>query len=214
MHFDWRTTLDSLVWVLGGFISGCIPWAMLIGWLFTGKDIRHVGDANPGTANAWKSGGWFPGSISMILETGKGFIPVGLATSQMATPAGFADHFELSLVALAPIVGHAWSPFLKFKGGKALATSWGSWIGITGGLAIPVALILLGLFHTLQRNHAVTVTLTLALFLAIFLPIYQQLYIVIFWGGNLGLVIHKHWPEYSAGVIPRSWLRNRIKDKS
>ena len=123
---------------------------------------------------------------------------------------GLGDQFGLSLIALAPIVGHAWSPFLKFKGGKALATSWGVWIGLTGGLAVPAALILLALFHTLQRNHAVTVTLSLALFLAIFLPIYQELYIAIFWGGNLGLVIHKHWPEYSAGVIPRSWLRTII----
>ena len=71
--------LGIVSWGIIGFISGSIPWALVIGKLFSGKDIRDVGDGNPGAANAWKTGGWILGILSLILDIAKGFIPIYLS---------------------------------------------------------------------------------------------------------------------------------------
>ena len=128
----------------------------------------------------------------------------------MEQSGGDASQFGIAFVAIAPVLGHAWSPFLKFKGGKALAASWGSWIALTSGTAIPVALLLLGLLHILQRNHAVTVTFCLLGFLPIFLPFLPHAYLAAFWLANLIVLIYKHRTEYASGIRPRKWVRKVI----
>jgi len=198
---------DLCLWVLFGFLCGSVPWALIITRISTGKDVRTIGDGNPGTVNAWKIGGWIPGSISLILDVGKGVLPVHLAASQIHVSPGEANtDIGMAMIALSPIFGHAWSPFLMFKGGKALAVSWGSWIAITKGLAIPVSFLLLGFMHVLQKNHAITVTFCLVLFIAIFFPLYPQPFIVLLWLGNCSVLIYKHKYEYSEGIIFRQWV--------
>ena len=202
--------LEFAFWIIIGFISGSVPWALVIGRLFTHNDIRSVGDGNPGAANAWKSGGWIPGIVALILEMGKSLAPVYLAVEMLGKPSNAATQVGMALVAISPILGHGWSPFLRFSGGKTLASSWGSWIAVTGGVGFPVACVFLGLFHALQKNHAMTVTLCLILSLAVFLPLQMQPYIVMFWIMNLAIIIYKHRDGYSDGIILRSWV-TRIK---
>ena len=197
--------LALIIWISIGFLSGSVPWALLIGKTLVGKDIRSVGDGNPGSANLWMLGGWAPGVLSLILEVSKGLLPVCVAFSYFGQPSDFTPQWGLALVTLAPVVGHGWSPFLHFKGGKSLAVSWGSWIAITGGVAFPVALILLGAIHGLQKNHAITVTFCLIGFLAVFFPLEMQPYIALFWVGNMMIIIFKHRSEYADGLIVRSW---------
>ena len=177
-----------------------------MGKLLVHEDVRSVGDGNPGATNAWKLGGWAPGALSLILELAKSLVPVYFATRYLGQPSGITAQVSIALVAIAPVVGHGWSPFLHFKGGKALAASWGSWIAITGGIAFPVGCVLLGLIHGFQKNHAITVTLCLILFLAVFLPLQMQSYIVLLWVANLAIIVWKHWAEYSDGFILRRWV--------
>jgi glycerol-3-phosphate acyltransferase PlsY len=198
--------LDHALWLGIGFLSGSIPWALVIGKFISHRDVREVGDGNPGSVNAWKSGGWVPGMLSMVVEVSKGLVPVYLAMNYLGAPSTLWAQLGLALVAFSPIVGHGWSPLLNFKGGKALAASWGSWIALTGGLAFPVALVSLGLIHGLQRNHSITVTSCLAGFLAVFLPLETELYLFLFWLANMALLIHKHRGEYSQGIVFRDWV--------
>lgn len=198
--------LTFATWAAVGFLSGSIPWALLLGRTFLGKDIRGVGDANPGVANLWKLGGWVLGSLSLVLETAKSCAPAYFAVRYLGEPNGVTQQLGLALVVLAPVVGHGWSPFLRFRGGKALAATLGSWMAITNGIALPVACIFLVLMHGLQRNHAITVTFTLLGLLAVFLPMTLQLYVALFGFGNLAIVVCKHWNEYSIGFIPRGWV--------
>ena len=142
----------------------------------------------------------------MVVEVGKSLVPVYIALQILGQPDGFADQIGLAIILLAPVLGHAWSPFLKFRGGKALAVTWGSWISITGGMALPVALIILGLIHILQKNHAITVTFCLVGFLIIFLPLNVQYYLIMFWVSNMVVVMYKHREEYSKGLIFRDWI--------
>ena len=194
------------IWIAIGFISGSIPWALIIGKVFVSKDIRVIGDGNPGAVNTWKLAGSSLGMISVIIEICKSLIPVFIATLYLGQPSGLSEHIWLSLVALAPVIGHAWTPFLHFKGGKALATSWGSWIAITNGIAFPVALVLLGVIHVFQRNHAITVTSCLVGFMIIFVAQHMYLYTALFGISNILIVIYKHKSEYSDGILLRKWV--------
>src|SRR5215213_9362546 len=115
-----------IFWSLLGYFFGAIPFAVLLGKLFTKQDIRRVGDGNPGGSNAWKLGGWKVGLFVILLDIFKGYLPVVLARH-----FGVSD-WSLVPVCLAPIAGHATMPFLRFHGGKALSATGGVWIGILG----------------------------------------------------------------------------------
>jgi acyl phosphate:glycerol-3-phosphate acyltransferase len=116
-----------ILWVILGFFLGAVPFAYAVVKLALDKDVRDFGDGNPGGMNAWRAGGWKIGSLVIILDMLKGMLPVGLA------------HFGYGIggwwivpIALAPILGHAYSPFLDFKGGKSVSVSYGVWAGLTG----------------------------------------------------------------------------------
>ena len=183
--------LEFAIWITVGFISGSVPWAIIVGKLLVRGDIRGVGDGNPGATNA--------------------SVPVYIAIQYLNPPSDGPAQLGLALIAIAPVIGHAWSPFLRFKGGKALAASWGSWIGMTGGGALLVGCILLAIMHALQKNHAVTVTICLVGFLLVFLPTHQLgICIASLWLMNIMIVIYKHRHEYSKGIIARNWIINIV----
>ena len=116
----------TLLWIAFAFFCGSLPFSVWLGKIALRKDIRQYGDANPGAANVFRAGskGW--GAIAILLDILKGAIPVGLANYG----AGITD-WSLALIAIAPVAGHAFSPFLRFKGGKAIAVSLGIWCGLT-----------------------------------------------------------------------------------
>jgi len=197
---------DTLIWTFIGFISGSVPWSLICVRTLSGQDVRRVGDGNPGATNAWISSGWMVGSISMLLDVFKAAVPVWLFTNQFSDTS-YPEHFlSVTVVAISPIIGHAYSPFLRFRGGKALAPSWGSWIALTSGMAFPVAVLILGVMHLMQRNHAITVTACLIGFIVIFSIIDTQA-LIIFGILNLLLVIFKHRSEYQHGIAFRGWVR-------
>ena len=67
-----------IFWMVTGYFSGAIPWSLICSKFISGKDPRNVGDKNPGATNAWKVGGWVPGMSSLILDIGKGFVPIAI----------------------------------------------------------------------------------------------------------------------------------------
>ena len=115
-----------LIWVLIGFILGSFPFSLWIGKLALHTDIRTVGDGNPGGFNVWKTGSRFWAIVAILMDGMKGALPVGLAHFVYGM-TGWA----LLPVALAPLVGHLFSPWLKFRGGKGLSTTFGIWLGLT-----------------------------------------------------------------------------------
>lgn len=104
------------------FLVGSIPFSLILGKL-VGRDIRKFGEGNPGTANAFRAGGFRIGVPSLILDSFKGVVPVALLTQG-------ASSWQIPIIAIAPVLGHAFSPFLRLKGGKAIATSFGIWTGL------------------------------------------------------------------------------------
>ena len=197
---------DTLIWTFIAFISGSVPWSLICVRTLSGQDVRRIGDGNPGATNAWISSGWMVGSISMLLDVFKAAVPVWIFTNQFSDTS-YPEHFlSVTVVAISPIIGHAFPPFLRFRGGKALAPSWGSWIALTSGMAFPVAVQILGVMHLMQKNHAITVTTCLIGFIVIFSIIDSQA-LIIFGILNLLLVIFKHRSEYQHGIAFRGWVR-------
>lgn len=157
----------SLLFFLLALLLGSMPFAV---WLtnLTGRDARAVGDGNPGATNALRAGGLWIGLIAYLLEFSKAAAPVGLAY-QVYGIRGWA----MAAIAFAPTLGHAFSPFLKFKGGKALATALGAWIGLTLWKVPLVALIGITVWYLLLKNSGWAVVLTLAgiaIYLLLVLP--------------------------------------------
>lgn len=108
------------------FISGAIPFSVWLTRLFLKKDVRQYGDGNPGAINAFRTGSKLLGMVVLILDICKAAIPVGIAYHQLEIRG-----LPMVLIAMAPVLGHAFSPFLKFKGGKAIGTVLGTLIGVS-----------------------------------------------------------------------------------
>ena len=116
-----------ILFTILGYLAGTIPFSYLVGKLFVRKDIRDVGDGNPGGTNVIKAGGVLLGLIAIVLDIGKGFLPVYLAGMW-----GISSGWSMIPIVLAPILGHATQPFLRWRGGKALGTAGGAWAGVIG----------------------------------------------------------------------------------
>jgi acyl phosphate:glycerol-3-phosphate acyltransferase len=134
--------MDALVWSLIGFALGSIPFSVILGRLLLNTDIRQYGDGNPGGTNvARASGSKLLGALAIVLDMIKGALPVALAHYVFDV-----DGWPLVPVMLAPILGHAYSPFLRFRGGKAIATTFGVWTALTvpfGPFVMAISLLLL-----------------------------------------------------------------------
>lgn len=113
------------------FLLGSVPWAVIVGRALRGVDITIYGDHNPGTYNALRAGGLRLAAPAMMLEFAKGFVAGRLAQAMLiANPATTPLVWAAAVV--APVAGHGFTPFLRFRGGKALAVTLGVWTAIAG----------------------------------------------------------------------------------
>lgn len=110
------------------FLLGSLPFSYWVGTLFLHIDIRTIADGNPGAANVFRTGHTGLGILAMVLDFLKGFVPVYLWWNPESTLLGIG-------LALAPVLGHAFSPFLQGRGGKAVAVTFGVWTALTMGVA-------------------------------------------------------------------------------
>ncbi len=139
-----------LVWFVAAFLSGSIPFAVLIGRA-KGVDIRKVGSGNPGATNLGRTAGKKWGFVCFVLDVLKGLLPVlafgfvlmvrdfGHAWNGQgeAPTEGFGWALQWVGLALAAVLGHMFSPWLKFKGGKGAATGLGSALGLFPFVTVP-----------------------------------------------------------------------------
>src|SRR5512140_2586315 len=124
------------------FLCGSLPFSVWLGKILLGLDVRKFGDGNPGAANAFRTGNKLVGLLVLLLDISKAAAPVGWAYFNLDIRG-----IPMLLVAVAPILGHVFSPFLGFRGGKALATALGVWIGLTiWKLSLPAVIgVLIGI---------------------------------------------------------------------
>jgi glycerol-3-phosphate acyltransferase PlsY len=199
--------MGGLTWIAIGFLSGSIPFSVLIGRLVAGTDIRKIGDRNPGATNVFRAANRRWGVLAILLDSLKGAVPVGVAWFFM----GFRDGAIL-LIALASVLGHAYSPWLKFRGGKAVAVTFGIWAGLTLGVIPTVLGLLLGtmVFVLTSSDWAVILAfLSLGWFVNGYYGPTNPEFVWI-WLGNLLLLGWKHRAAFSVRPEIRPGLIIRI----
>lgn len=157
---------DSLMvalWCLGAFLAGSIPFGLIVVKLAGKGDVREVGSGNIGATNVSRAGGMGLGVLVLGLDILKGFLPVILAKT-----AGFPVAV-LSITALAAVLGHMFTPWLRLRGGKGVATALGVALAFDPMLIVPslgvfVVVLLLTRFVSLGSilaSAAIPVTLFL-----------------------------------------------------
>lgn len=130
-------TLITAAWFVGAYLLGAVPFGLLIGFAH-GVDIRLQGSRNIGATNCGRVCGTAPGVIAFLLDMAKGFLPVwaafqwlpGLLDFPVGVSAWQRIHWlPPMIVALGPILGHVFPVYIRFRGGKAVATSLGVLLG-------------------------------------------------------------------------------------
>ena len=123
------------LYLLAAFLAGGIPFGYLAGRALKGIDIREHGSKNVGATNVFRVVGKGPGIGVYILDALKGLVPV--LTAKVLWPAATApNHWYYILIAILTILGHVFTPFLGFKGGKGVATASGAMLALA---PLPVA---------------------------------------------------------------------------
>ena len=195
--------MQTLVWTLAGFVLGGIPFSLLLGRLLAKTDIRTVGDGNPGGANAIKAGGLKAGLPAILLDFGKGLVPVWLAQRYGVTG------WNLVPVCMAPILGHAFSPFLRFRGGKALGATAGAWIGLIGLWVFPVYATLALPATLLQSEDGWSANAGMLALLG-YAVFYGEPWMVAFAALNAALIVWTHRRELAHRPQLRPWVTHLL----
>lgn len=110
--------------ILAGYLLGSIPTSVIVGKVFFAQDPRKLGSGNAGGTNTFRVFGWKAGTAVIIADVAKGAAAVALAP--LLAPAPSLDTVLVALLAgAAAVVGHVWTVFAGFRGGKGVATSAG-----------------------------------------------------------------------------------------
>ena len=150
------STTHLALWSLGAFLAGSIPFGLVLVKLAGKGDVRAHGSGNIGATNVSRVGGKALGIVTLLLDIAKGWLPVWLA---MKFGEGFAG---ISLVALGAVAGHVFTPWLKFKGGKGVATALGASLGLLP-LAVLPSVVLFALVLATTRYVSLGSVLAAAL---------------------------------------------------
>lgn len=178
--------MPEIIWIVIAFLCGSLPLSVWLGRVSLGKDIRQYGDSNPGAANVWRAGGAGWGALAVLLDFLKGAIPVGAANYIFNV-----DGIALMAVAIAPIAGHAFSPFLGFHGGKALAVTFGIWAGLTLWVVPSVLGIFFAIYLALLKPDGWAVMAGIISLLVVLLIIGNPLWLGV-WAGMALILGWKH----------------------
>ncbi len=143
----------TLLYWVGCGLLGSVPFAFLLGRL-RGVDIRTIGSGNVGATNLARGAGFFWGVLAFLLDALKGWGPVMAGASWLGSPTWV----QVSGGSLA-VLGHCFSPFLRFRGGKGVATA----AGVLAALDLRVFVVLILLWLVLVgalRNAGIASSLT------------------------------------------------------
>lgn len=190
------------LWVLIAFTSGSLPLSVWLGKIALGVDICEYGDGNPGAANVWRAGGKWWGLLAILLDGFKGLIPVAVVNFSLGIQGWW-----LVAIALAPVFGHTFSPFLGFHGGKALSTTFGIWCGLTLWLGPTVLGISLAVGLAVLVVSGWAVLFGMLVLLTVLLATGSDYVLLAVWLGNFVLLMWKHLddlrqpPQISKGVL-------------
>jgi glycerol-3-phosphate acyltransferase PlsY len=128
--------LGAVVAIAVGYLLGAIPFGLLLGRLTRGIDIREYGSHRTGATNALRTLGGRAAAVVFVLDVAKGVAAVLLAPVILAAGPPGSPEWVAAAAGFAAVVGHIWSVFIRFTGGRGVATSTGALVAMS-----PVALL-------------------------------------------------------------------------
>ena len=143
--------------IILSYILGSIPFGKIVGY-FKGVNIQKQGSGNIGFANSLRVMGWKPALIVLLGDMLKGYIPVFYAFDKFSLA-------QTTIIGLAAIAGHIFSPWLKFRGGKGVATMLGVSLVLNPLIAL-IAIVVWTIIFLLDKTASVS-----SLVIAILMPI-------------------------------------------
>jgi len=159
---------DTIALIVGGALSyllGAVPFGYVYAKVFAGVDIRQVGSQNVGATNVFRGVGKLPGALTLISDIAKGIIVVLVIAPLLyhwcAQDLDFI--FYQTLLGFLAIAGHIWPVFLKFKGGKGVATTIGIVAAIAPSVLTPGLLTWVALFSITNFVSVASIGLGIAL---------------------------------------------------
>ncbi len=129
--------LKEITLIAAAYLIGSIPTGLLLARAF-GVDIRNTGSGNIGATNVYRTLGRKVGIMTLVGDCLKGLVPV-LAAKYLGISSGW-----IALVGLSAFLGHVYTVFLGFKGGKGVATALGVFLGVSP-VAVPAVLVIFSL---------------------------------------------------------------------
>jgi glycerol-3-phosphate acyltransferase PlsY len=134
--------LSILLILAISYLAGSIPTAIIAGRIVMKDDIRNHGSKNAGATNVFRVMGWKPALAVVLIDVGKGVVATLLVSKLRIDPVSVDPLLVKVIAGSASIIGHVWTVFAGFKGGKGVGTAFGVFLGIA---PVPV-LITLGVW--------------------------------------------------------------------
>ena len=152
-----------ILYFILGYLFGSIDFAYLVTYFRTGKNIREIGDKNPGAANVSREIGRIWGILVWLGDLIKGVIPM-----EIAVHFGVANVTLLTIIGIFAVIGHCYPVFMKFKGGKGVATTGGVLAYIAPKILL-IAIVLWFIFQTINdRSVKLLIIMLITYFLCLF----------------------------------------------
>ncbi len=117
--------VSLIVIIVLSYLAGSIPTSIIMSKLTRGIDIREFGSGNAGATNAFRVLGWKIGLIVIIVDVGKGVLATLLISKLRIDPIPISHNLMQIIAGLSAVLGHIWTIFAGFKGGKGVGTAAG-----------------------------------------------------------------------------------------
>ena len=185
-----------------GVFLGSLPFS--VWWVrWTARaEVRTFGDGNPGAINAWRAGGWRVGVPVLVLDVIKGGLPVALARFVFDLGG-----WSLVPIALSPVLGHVASPWLRFRGGKGVAATFGVWTALTLWVVPTTMGLFMAAIMAFQIVSGWTVMMAGLATLIALLLLRVEAFLVVAFVLNLALLAWTHREELLSAPKLRSFSR-------
>ncbi len=205
------TIIYTVLLAIAAFGLGAVPFSILVGRWLLGKNIQSYGDGNPGAVNVFRAGGQKAGYLAVFLDVAKGVPLVFLAYNWLELPG-----LSIVVVALSAVLGHAFSPFLGWHGGKAVAITFGVLLAVPQHEALLafIACVIAGFLFV--ENDAWVVILGAAGTLAYLAVTGSESWVILLMLCILALFIYRHFQDLRS--MPRlrgrliRWLQSILRD--
>ena len=182
-----------------GYLLGAVPFGIVVSKAMGLPDPRTVGSKNVGFTNVLRVSGKTAGILTLLGDMGKGWV-MGFSATQL-----LQDEWAILLVALAPVLGHLFSPFLGFTGGKGVATALGSVLGVAPVVGLMLVATWLGAV-AIWRYSSGGALAAFGVFPLVAAVVHPSVVFVLFSVIVSGLIVMKH-----KGNIERLWNETESK---